>query len=441
MTALMLIIVSLLLVALNGFFVAAEFSLVKLRQTRVLTLGKTNGYAGRILATVHGKLDAYLSACQLGITLASLGLGWVGEPAFSKLLAPLFNLVGGIPDNISHGISLAFAFFVISFLHIVVGELAPKSWAIRSPERVGLWCAIPLFCFYWLMYPLIWVLNYSANQVLRMAGLDAGHAHDTHYSTEELKIIMRSSSPDGNIKPVEWRVMTQTLEFGELEVSELMRPIHELVYLSEADTLEQNLHRIKASRFSRYPYFNREHTKVLGMIHVKDLFIAGQKDVPLDDLSSFLRPVQIVPPRMLAMELLRRIRKGSAHFIMVAEAGGDRGQDQAFRGYLTLDNLQSALVGEIRDEFRQGNNDWVELDDHTFIGKGSLPIYTLERALGVDIENEEANLENVDSIGGLIMAKLGEIPHEKQKIEFNAFSVVVKKMNGPRIVMVRVYPK
>ncbi len=441
MTSLLLIITSFILVALNGFFVAAEFSLVKLRQTRVLTLAKSNGYAGRVLAKVHGKLDAYLSACQLGITLASLGLGWIGEPAFASLLAPLFNAIGSIPQNISHGISFAFAFFVISFLHIVVGELAPKSMAIRTPERLGLWCAVPLFFFYWAMYPLIWILNTSANRVLRMAGLNSGHANDAQYSMEELKIILRSSRPDGNIQPNEWRVMTQTLEFGELEVSELMRPIHELVYLSEGHTLEQNLHRIQASRFSRFPYFNQEHTKVLGMIHVKDLFLAQQKGTPLDKLNAFLRPVQIVAPRMSAMELFRRFRKGAAHFILVAEAGQTSAHDPVFRGYLTLDNLQSALLGEIRDEFRQGDNDWVELDDHTLIGKGSLPIYTLERALGVDIENEEANLENVDSIGGLIMAKLGEIPHEKQRIEFNAFSVVVKKMNGPRIVMVRVYPK
>ncbi len=214
----------------------------------------------------------------------------------------------------------------------------------------------------------------------------------------------------------------------------MIRPIHELVSFSKEQTLQENLARTRGSRFSRYPCFDREHGKVLGMIHLKDLFLAEHQDNPPTDLNAFLRPVQYVSPRLPALELLRRFRKGAAHFVLVGDP------DQPLRGFLTLDNLLAALVGEIRDEFRQGDNDWVTLDDGTLIGKGSLPIFTLERALGIDIENEEANLENVDSIGGLIMAKLGDIPVEKQKIDFNKFSVVVKKMNGPRIVMLRVYP-
>ena len=365
--------------ALNGFFVAAEFSLVKLRQTRVRSLAKTGTYASRMLVKVHGQLDAYLSACQLGITLSSLGLGWIGEPAFAKLLAPLFDAIGIIPPNVAHWISVAFAFFVISFLHIVVGELAPKSMAIRKPEKMGLLCAAPLFVFYWIMFPAIWVLNNSANWVLRVAGLDGGHAHDSQYSSEELKMILRSSRPDGNFAFDEWKVMAQTLELGELVVSDLMRPIHELVSFSEEQTLQENLARTRGSRFSRYPCFDREHGKVLGMIHLKDLFLAEHQDNPPTDLNAFLRPVQYVSPRLPALELLRRFRKGAAHFVLVGDP------DQPLRGFLTLDNLLAALVGEIRDEFRQGDNDWVTLDDGTLIGKGSLPIFTLERALGIDI--------------------------------------------------------
>jgi CBS domain containing-hemolysin-like protein len=434
MSNIFLIVAALILVALNGFFVAAEFSMVKLRQTRVRSLAKSAGYPGKILARVHSQLDAYLSACQLGITLASLGLGWIGEPAFASLLAPLFAAIGVIPPEISHAISFAFAFFVISFLHIVVGELAPKSLAIREPEKIGLYSAVPLFGFYWLMYPVIWILNRSANQVLRLAGLDNKHAHDAHYSSDELKIILRSSRPDGQFAFDEWKMMAQTMDLAELDVSELMRPIHELVAFSDEKSLQDNLERTRGSRFSRYPCFDREHGNVLGMIHLKDLFLAQQQGKSLTDLRAFLRPVQYVTPRLPALELLRRFRKGAAHFVLVGDPG------QPLRGFLTLDNLLAALVGEIRDEFRQGDNDWITLDDGTLIGKGSLPIYTLERALGIDIENEEANLENVDSIGGLIMAKLGDIPTEKQKIVFNKFSVVVKKMNGPRIVMLRVYP-
>ncbi|HTH59161.1 MAG TPA: CNNM domain-containing protein, partial [Paraburkholderia sp.] len=192
MIQLVALIGALLLVALNGFFVAAEFGLVKLRQTRVQTLAQKHGVRGKLLAKVHGRLDAYLSACQLGITLASLGLGWIGEPAFADLLMPLFRVLGVQSEQMMHGISLFFAFSVISFLHIVVGELAPKSMAIRQAEKVSMWVALPLYAFYWGMYPAIWVLNTSANAVLRIAGLSADHGGDTHYSNEELKLILRA---------------------------------------------------------------------------------------------------------------------------------------------------------------------------------------------------------------------------------------------------------
>ncbi|MBC7573496.1 MAG: HlyC/CorC family transporter, partial [Herminiimonas sp.] len=224
----LLVIAALFLVALNGFFVAAEFGLVKLRQTKIRAIAKTQGLRGRILLKVHSQLDAYLSACQLGITLASLALGWIGEPAFARLLVPVFGWVGINAPELIHGISFAFAFFTISFLHIVLGELAPKTIAIRYPERVGLWTATPLYGFYWGMYPIIWVLNSSANWVLRMAGLGEAHGHDAHYSAAELKLILRSSRPGSKFSGDEWNVLAQTLDFSELDVADLMRPVHEM---------------------------------------------------------------------------------------------------------------------------------------------------------------------------------------------------------------------
>ena len=435
MSNVLLILGALLLVLLNGFFVAAEFGLVKLRQTRIRVIAKTQGYPGRMLARVHRKLDTYLSACQLGITLASLGLGWIGEPAFAKLLAPLLSAAGVSSPEIVHAISFAFAFFVISFLHIVVGELAPKSMAIRNPERIGLWTALPLYGFYWLMYPIIWMLNASANAVLRLAGLGDAHAHDAHYSADELKLILRSSRPGGKFNHDEWNVLAQTLDFSELEVSDLMRPIHEMVALHQALPQTENFHTLSRTRFSRYPFFDQDEKRILGMIHLKDLFLAQQEGKSIDSLTDYLRPIQFVSPRMPALELFRRFRKGAPHFAIV----GSQGQEAL--GFLTLDNLLGALVGEIRDEFRQSDNDWTRLDDDSLIGKGSLPIYTLERILGVDIENEEANLDEADSIGGLVLSKLGDIPVEGQQIQFRQFLVVIKKMSGPRIVTVLVHPQ
>ncbi|MER2532051.1 MAG: hemolysin family protein [Candidatus Competibacter sp.] len=424
------VVAALLLVALNGFFVAVEFGLVKLRQTRIRAIVKIYGLRGRILSTVHSRLDAYLSACQLGITLASLALGWIGEPAFARLLTPVFGWLDITSPELMHIISIVFAFSAITFLHIVVGEQAPKSLAIRRPEKVSIWAAIPLYAFYWVMYPAIWLLNVSATGVLRLAGLDGGHGHETNYSAEEIKLIVRGSHPTEKLNQDELQVIAYTLDFSDLEVSELMRPISEVTGLYQARSLGQNLDTIYHSRFSRYPYFERDGETALGIIHLKDLFLAQQQGKSIGNLNDYLRPVQYVAPNTPAVELFRRFRKGAPHFAIVGQKGGRA------EGFITLDDMLGALVGGIRDEFRQNQNDWIRLDDDTFMGKGSLPIFTLERVLGIEIENE-----NVDSVGGLVMWKLGDVPHEGQKVEFDQFDVVVKKMNGPRIILVRVYPK
>ncbi|MEB0137445.1 MULTISPECIES: hemolysin family protein [unclassified Undibacterium] len=426
----LLVVAALLLVLLNGFFVAAEFGLVKLRQTRVRSIAKVSGLRGRLLTEVHQHLDTYLSACQLGITLASLGLGWIGEPAFASILKPVFPLIGVSSAEIIHGVSFFFAFFVISFLHIVIGELAPKSMAIRMPERVSLWTAPALYGFYWLMFPAIWLLNASSNKVLKWVGLDGTHGNENAYSHEELKLILRGSHGSGKESGDEWGIMAQVLDFGGLEISDLMRPINEVAAMYKDRSLEENMATAARNRFSRYPYFDEDEKTVLGMLHLKDLFLAQQAGKHLDDLSHHLRQVEYVPPTMPALELFRRFRKGAPHFAIVGHKGSKP------LGFLTLDNLLGALIGQIRDEFRQNENDWTLLDDGTLIGKGSLPLYTLGMALGFDLDNDE-----VESIGGLIMQQLGDLPSEGQKVAFDQFDVVVKKMNGPRIVLVRVYPK
>ncbi|ABX18565.1 hemolysin family protein [Burkholderia multivorans] len=431
---------ALFLVALNGFFVAAEFGLVKLRATRVKTLARKHGLRGRILGVVHGRLDAYLSACQLGITLASLGLGWIGEPAFAQLIGPLLDVLGVHSERVVHLISLVFAFSLISFLHIVVGELAPKSMAIRQAEKVGLWVALPLYAFYWAMYPAIWLLNTSANAVLRLAGLSADHGGDAHYSTDELKLILRSRrSTAGNTAPPgrgaysndEWNTLAHSLDFSSMTVSDLMRPAHEMIGLRRDLPLPDNMEIVARHRFSRYPLFtDASRERVSGLIHLKDLLLARHAGAALDDLSDYVRPVQYVQPDMPALDLFRRFRKGAPHFALV----GNKGEKPI--GFLTLDNLLGALVGQIHDEFRQGDADWTRLDDGTLMGKGSLPVVSLEQALGIDIDEGRA-----ESVGGLVIQALNDLPSEGQRVSFDRFDVVVKKMNGPRIVLVRVYPK
>lgn len=429
------VVLALFLVVLNGFFVAAEFGIVTLRKSRVQAIAKTAGLRGRILAKVHGQLDAYLSACQLGITLASLGLGWVGEPAFARLLEPVFAFVGVESEQLIHGISFIVAFSVISYLHIVVGELAPKSMALRVPEAVSLWCAPPLYAFYWLMYPAIALLNASANLILKWFGL-AGAGHEAHYSTEELKFILRTSTPGEKFTNDERQILAQSLDFSQLAVSDLMRPINEVVALHANRSLEENMQTVLRNRFSRYPYFDEEGEEVLGLIHLKDLFFAEQSGREITDLKEFLRPVETISARTPAQQIFRRFRGGAPHFAMIGEKG------KRPVGFITLDNLLGAMVGEIRDEFRPtSENEWLQQGDGTLIGKASLPIFSLERSLGIDIDNEEMGLDEVESVGGLLMAKLGDIPRQGQRIEFPQFDVVVKKMKGPRIMLVKVIPQ
>ena len=426
---LFLVFLAFLLVLLNGFFVAAEFGLVKLRSTRVHAIAKGLGWRGRMLAKVHASLDEYLSACQLGITLASLGLGWVGEPAFAALIEPGLAQVGITNPKLIHGGAFLIAFFTISHLHIVLGELVPKTLAIRMAERVGLWTAPALYVFYWVMFPAIWLLNKSATVVINTLKLGAKIGHDAQYSSEELKLILRSSRPNEQFNASEWKVLAQAIDFRMLKVSDLMRPFHDAAVLLAQDSFKANLARIAQHRYSRYPFIANDG-QVKGILHIKDLFLALSKDAEFTDIQALLRPVKVVSPDIYAAELFRLLQQGSPHLTVVAY------EHQPPIGFITLDNLLSALVGDIRDEFRQSQSEWTKLDDGSLLGKGTLPINTLERTLGVDIDSAEA-----DTVAGLVLWKLTELPQEGQRVEFDQFSVVIKKMAGPRILLVRVYPK
>ena len=415
-----LIALALVLVLVNGFFVAAEFALVKLRPTRIRALAKKFGWRGRILARVHADIDAYLSACQLGITLASLGLGWIGEPAFAELLQPLLHAIGVDSERILHAVAFTVAFSIISYLHIVVGEQAPKSMAIRVSDQVGLWTALPLYAFYWLMYPAIRFLNTSSAWVLRKVGLDIAKEHESHYSAEELKLILRSSRADANITTEEWRVLAQALDFHDLEVSDLMRPFSEAVTISAADDVDESLDRIGERRFTRYPYVELDGS-VRGVVNIKDLFHEQRSGHPMD-LPGQVRPVLVVPSNFPATALFRQFRKGVPHFAVIGSPG------ERPVGFVTIDDLLAALVGEIRDEFRKTETQWSKLDDGSLVGKGSLPIFTLERVLGIDVAESD-----VGSVGGLVYQQLRDVPREGQRIPFERFDVVVTQMEGPRI--------
>jgi CBS domain containing-hemolysin-like protein len=424
-----LILFALLLVLLNGFFVAAEFAMVKLRSTRVETIASEYGWRGRILRTVHGQLDAYLSACQLGITLASLGLGWVGEPAFAHLLTPLLEEIGLDNPALVHGIAFFSAFFVISYLHIVVGELAPKSWAIRQPELLSLWTAVPLYLFYWAMYPAIWVLNTSANTILRIAGQgEPGPHHEHHYSRDELKLILHSSrASDPSDQGM--RVLASAVEMGELEVVDWANSREDLVCLAADASLEEILEEIRRYKYSRYPVLDAEQ-QFIGLLHIKDLLLAlpeGGQAAAAFDLRPLLRPLERVSRHMPLGRLLEQFRQGGAHFALVEEADGK------VVGFLTMEDVLEVLVGDIQDEHRKTERGLLAYQPGKLLVRGDTPLFKIERLLEVDLDDVEA-----DTLAGLIYDSLKRLPSEDETLETHGLRIIVKKMKGPKILLAKV---
>jgi CBS domain containing-hemolysin-like protein len=425
------LVAALLLVVLNGFFVAAEFALVKLRSTRVAAIAKQHGWRGRLLRRVHNHLDTYLSACQLGITLASLGLGWLGEPAFAHLIEPVVHGLHIAPP-VGDAIALILAFVLISFLHIVAGELAPKSLAIQMPERAGLLTAAPLYLFYWLMYPAIALLNLSANQILKLFGLRGGKHADAPYGEDEISLILRGSSRPRHFTRDEWNTLSHSLEFGKLSSSDLMRPLRDAVGFEVDDSLETVMNVARKQRYSRYPLYGEDGDSVIGMIDLKDLLFAGTGTEGSSDgsLRALARPVLHVLPETPALELLRLFRGGAPHFAVVGRPG------LAPIGFVTLSDLASALVGQIKDDVRDTEVEWERLPDGSVEGQASLTIVSLEHVLGVHFGEQRA-----ESVGGMILDRIGELPLPGHVVDFEPATITVKELIGPRIGTVVVSPK
>lgn len=433
---LLLVLLALALVVLNGFFVAAEFSLVKLRSTRAQELSTRSGWRGRILGKVHGRLDTYLSACQLGITLSSLGLGWVGEPAFAGLLEPLLALIGIDNETTIHTISFIVAFTVISFLHIVIGELAPKSMAIRRPEGVSLWTAAPLYAFYWLMYPAIELLNRSANIALKAAGLEGtggGHGGDNSYTHDELKMILHLSHAAGDKPETSLNTMlAHTLELQDLVASDLMRARRELISLN-IDSSHAEVRRIvQKFGYSRYPLFDHDDS-VIGVVHVKDLLLEPPGDDYALRLRRLAREIHHFREDTPALEVLRRFRQGAPHLALIDDYEG------TMDGFVTLEDVLEAMLGEIVDEYeprRAGQVDRriVHLADGSLLLRGDTPIYRLERVLGSEIDGSE----DVDTVAGLLMQKLDRIAVRGDRVRIGNHEITVQRVTGPRIERVKV---
>jgi len=428
--SLLLTAVGLLLVLLNGFFVAAEFAIVKLRRTQAEELARTHGLRGRVLRTVRTHLDAYLSACQLGITLASLGLGWIGEPAFARLVEPVLAHAGITDPTVVRSVAFAIAFALIAFLHIVVGELAPKSLAIRRAETVSLNTALPLYVFYWVMYPFIRVLNGAANILLRRLGVELASEGDEAHSINELRTVLRASHHHGELGATETQILTRGLDLGDLVVGDVMHPLADLIWIGLDATIDEVLAEVRSSRYTRYPVRDPETLRFVGLLHIKDLLTASERLRDIRNLQPYLRRLPHVDEHQRLESALAAFRRGDPHFAIVTGTLGTE------IGFLTFENAVEALFGPVEDEFSKTSPAWQRAEDGSVTGAGSLSLLSLEEALGVLAPEVDAN-----SVGGLVTETLGRIPVAGERIAFPAFDIEVLSTDGPRIDIVRVSPR
>jgi CBS domain containing-hemolysin-like protein len=427
--SLLLPVAGFLLVLLNGFFVAAEFALVKLRKTQAHEFARTEGLRGRVLLTVRSKLDAYLSACQLGITAASLGLGWIGEPAFARLLEPALLMAGVDDPKILHSIAFAVAFGFITFLHIVVGEQAPKSLAIRKAEGVSLGIALPLYLFHWLMYPFIYVLNTSANALVRRMGVETATEKDAVHSAEELRGVLLASHQHGELGAVEARLLVHGLELGELLVGDVMRPLADLEWIAIDQPIGEVLAEVRTSRYTRYPVRDPETGRFVGLLHIKDLLTRDERLRDIHDLHPYLRKLPRIEQEASLSELIGEFRKGAPHLAIVTDRLGNE------IGFVTFELVIEALLGPVQDEFTKVEPRWVRGEDASLTGPGSLSLFSLEDALGRPVPVVEAN-----SVAGLLIEQLGRIPAPGEVVRFPGFEIEVLSVVGPRVENVRVRP-
>ena len=414
------------LIFMNGFFVAAEFCCVKIRTSRLETLiaegSSRAGYAKQL--TEH--LDYSLSVTQFGITLASLGLGWVGEPAIATLILPVTQMLG-LPDEVGHTIALAIAFTIITSLHIVLGELTPKSMAIANVEDIMLAIAFPMVLFGRVMRPFVWILNTVANTISRKFGYDVKGENEDAHTEEEIRLLMKESYRQGLINSTEADFVDNVFSFTELNAREIMIPRTDMICLYLDDTPAERIKTILEEQQTRYPVCYEDKDHIIGFIHVKDLLPPLMRGERLN-LRRYIRKALIVPESMDGSVLLRTMQEeGSQLAIVVDEYGGTAGM-------VTVEDIVEQIVGDIRDEFDEEREslEWRAGDLCSVDAK--LLLEELDDLLGVRIEDED-----VDSVGGWLYDQLGDTPRVGQMAAHAGTLLYVEEIDGVRITRVLVH--
>lgn len=420
------IVAVIFLVFLNGFFVATEFALVKVRLTQLAPLVAKGQRRARMASNLVTHLDAYLSACQLGITLASLGLGWIGEPVFATLLQPVFDWFGVESEKLRHTLAVGVGFTTITFLHIVVGEMAPKSLAIQLPLGTSLWVAYPMRIFHIVMYPFIWLLNESSLRLLRWCGLSAASEGEHAYSEEELRLLITHSG-SGTSGALGRSVALNALDLRQRVVRDVMRPRQEITALDTDASLAECIEIAEKSRYSRFPLAESgdlDHT--LGVVHIKDLYALRNRAGTGVELCPLARKLIYVPETARLERLLHLFLERRLHLALVVDEYGGT------LGLVSLENILEELVGQIQDEFDQEKPLRVRLDESTWDVSGALPLHDLEEVVGVALREE-----GVTTTSGWVTHRLGGFPKIGDTLTVGEFDLRVEEVEETRVARLR----
>ncbi|MVO98133.1 hemolysin family protein [Paenibacillus lutrae] len=408
------------LIFLTAFFVATEFAIIRIRGSRVDQLvleGRKNALA---VQQVTSNLDGYLSACQLGITMTALGIGTLGEPTVEKILTPLFEQWNLSPD-LSHLISYAVAFVSMTYLHVVVGELAPKSWAIQKAEFISFLVARPIIWFYKILYPFIWVLNGSANALIKLFGMKPAKEHEDAHSEEELQIILSESFQNGKINKTEYGYVSRIFAFDEMLAKEIMVPRTDMICLFTNLSLQDNMDIIRREQYTRFPIATDSKDNIVGMINTKQLFLELENNRDLD-FRTLVHPVLTVSEVTPVKSLLKRMQSERVHIaVLVDEYGGTS-------GIITIEDILEEIVGEIRDEFDADERiDIEKLDENCYLLDGKVSLNELSDLTGKNFDDEE-----VDTVGGWLYSRMTE-PKMGKKYIYEELHFIVREVSKNRI--------
>ncbi|HKH48860.1 MAG TPA: hemolysin family protein [Thermoanaerobaculia bacterium] len=409
---------AILLVALNGFFVAAEFALVKVRPTQIEPYVQEGLRRAKKARHMVRHLDSYLSATQLGITLASLALGWIGEPAFAWIIGPVVHPFVGDNAALLHSISLTVSFLVITILHIVLGELAPKSIAIRKAEGTVLAVSLPLFVFFKITYPAIWLLNHAANFLLKLVGIAPVTEGELAHDEEELRLLLASSHSSGVSKQTR-ELLDNIFELKHRVARQIMVPRQDVIYLSTTRTMAENMRTARRSGHTRFPLCEGDLDHVIGLIHIKDLF---RKERPISTLREVAREIAFVPETLELDRLLKRMRTERFHLAAIIDEYG------GISGVVTLEDVIEEIVGQIQDEFDVEKPEIRIEDDGAYVVSGGMLVEDLEDELDIELSDRDE-----DTIGGVVLSELGRTPEVGDRIELGPVALEVLDVDNNRI--------